>query len=265
MKSNLRLLWVPFGVTLAWVANLGIDGTAKPERVSMLAVGQGHATLIQSQGVTVLVDTGPPPFDEALSPRALSQELRQKGVTVIDLIVITHPDADHAGALNALARDYPVREIWANEAFRMHPDTGDWGKVAPVRWLTGQSQVKWGAWAVDLYAPPWEGSDNERSVAVRGELDEVSFLITGDLPAGSELRLPPAFLEPTSVVMAGHHGANSSLHENFLRRTQPEWVVFSAGRGNSYGHPAPGALERAEAIGARIWRTDRDGTFTDSP
>jgi len=265
VKSNPKWLILPLGVTLAWVTSLGYAGSKAPERVSMLAVGQGHATLVQSQGVTVLVDTGPPPFDEALSPRALTQELRRLGVAQIDLVVITHPDADHAGALGALDRDYPVREIWANEAFRSHPDTGDWERVAPVRWLTGQSQVKWGAWAVELYAPPWEGSDNERSIAARGELDEVSFLITGDLPSGSELRLPPAFLKPTSIVLAGHHGAETSLHPIFLKRTEPDWVVFSAGRGNSYGHPSPGARSRAEAAGARTWRTDRDGTFTNNP
>ena len=64
------------------------------------------------------------------------------------------------------------------------------------------------------------------------------------------------------LLIVGHHGAKSSSCEEFLRTAAPELAVISAGANNSYGHPAPETLERLEALGAQVHRTDQEGTVT---
>ena len=64
------------------------------------------------------------------------------------------------------------------------------------------------------------------------------------------------------LLMVGHHGSKNSSCDEFLRAAAPELAVISAGANNSYGHPAPETLERLEALGAQIHRTDLEGTVT---
>ena len=64
------------------------------------------------------------------------------------------------------------------------------------------------------------------------------------------------------ILIAGHHGSNSSTCEELLSALQPEIVCISAGRNNPFGHPAPALLERLDRYGCTVYRTDQQGTIT---
>ena len=88
-------------------------------------------------------------------------------------------------------------------------------------------------------------------------------LITGDMTRSTELRLlEQKQLSATELLVAGHHGAETSTGYALLNRLRPQTVLISVGADNAYGHPAPETLERIEAVGAAVYRTDVCGTIT---
>jgi competence protein ComEC len=109
--------------------------------------------------------------------------------------------------------------------------------------------------------PEKGGRTNDLSLVWRLAWDGASFLITGDIGPEVEKALVerhgPAL--QSAVLQAPHHGSRTSLSPEFMAAVRPRWVVFSVGRHNSFGLPAPEAQDRARAAGAEIWRTDLDG------
>jgi competence protein ComEC len=105
---------------------------------------------------------------------------------------------------------------------------------------------------------------NNTSLVLRLAIEEVSFLFTGDAEAAVErelLQTLPAESLHTTVLKVGHHGSYTSSTLNFLQAVQPSIAVYSAGRGNSYGHPHRGTIENLQQVGADIYGTDVNSTI----
>lgn len=103
---------------------------------------------------------------------------------------------------------------------------------------------------------------NDASVVARLRYGELTVLLTGDAGGAAEAAMLRDGEPLTATVLkAGHHGANTSSSEAFLRVVSPQVMIISAGRGNSYGHPHPAMLARAAAVGATVLRTDELGTL----
>lgn len=77
---------------------------------------------------------------------------------------------------------------------------------------------------------------------------------------GSAVRVGHTGDVSADVLKVGHHGSNTSTSEAFLERVDPTYAVISVGEGNSYGHPHAETLEKLEAQGCKVCRTDTDGT-----
>jgi len=92
---------------------------------------------------------------------------------------------------------------------------------------------------------------------------EVALLLTGDIGAEIEREIAPQLRQAqTRVLKVAHHGSKTSSSQLLLETWRPQIALISAGRGNSFGHPAPEVIQRLESIGARIYRTDLDGEIT---
>ncbi len=94
-------------------------------------------------------------------------------------------------------------------------------------------------------------------------IGEVSVVLPGDIGVEGERAIVP-HLEPARLVVlkAPHHGSATSSSAALIAAANPAAVIFSAGRGNRFGHPAPAVVERYRAAGAAIFRTDEDGAIT---
>ena len=236
-------------------------------RVSFLDVGQGDAILVRSpSGTDLLIDAG----RDRSAVRMLPRELGPLDRT-IDIVVATHPDADHIGGLpDVLSRyeaDYYLSPGIAHDtsqAERLEAAIDAEGAAQIIAKRGMRIHLGGGAYADVLYPDRdvSKGETNAGSIVMRVVYGDTAFMLTGDAPDTVErylLGLPGAELE-SEVLKAGHHGSRSSTDAAWLAAVAPRSVVVSAGEGNSYGHPHAEVIARVEAAGATLVSTIESGT-----
>jgi competence protein ComEC len=240
----------------AWPLLRPADGRL---RLTVLDVGQGDAIVIESpDGRVALVDAGPGgPYRPDAGARVIAPYLWNRGVLALDAVLLTHADADHAGGAPSLLRRVPAALRWDRERLARGPVF-----LGPVM-LTLVSPA---ARAVDEAppspAPPWPGARrrNDEAIVVRVEWRLASFLLASDIEAPAEHALVASGRPLAATVLkVAHHGARTSTTPGFVAAVRPTLAVVSVGARNAYGHPDPGTLARLRAVGARVYRTDRDG------
>ncbi len=223
--------------------------------VWQLDVGEGHATLIRAPGgVEVLVDAGPP-WAAGRVARALSA----LGVDELDLLVLTHPDRDHAGAAPKLLESLPVGAVLTS---RFYPEEDPALKMARARRVPHLTagygdRVRLGPLVLEVWHPPPAAppEENAQSLVVRTRWKGRAVLVLGDLPKRLEDGLPAL---PADVLVASHHGAENGTGTAVLKKARPHVVLIGVGK-NPFGHPSPKTLKRIREAGARAFRTDLSG------
>ncbi|MDP2873614.1 MAG: ComEC/Rec2 family competence protein [Bacillota bacterium] len=234
-------------------------------RVHFLNVGQGDAILIQSSpGGTALIDGGP----RAAGPGVVTY-LKAQGVGRIDLLIATHPHADHIGGLVNVLGAFPVARIIDSGMPHTSDTFSDFLSAIEKQVLAGgcvyetpESQVAQLAANVTVTVLGPErlaSSANDSSVVCRLDFGSTSFLFTGDAeePAERALILAPKPLD-ADVLKVGHHGSSTSTSAPFLAAVTPIHAVVSVGT-NTFGHPSSITLNRLTAAGATVHRTDVAG------
>ncbi|MEJ5169816.1 MAG: MBL fold metallo-hydrolase [Fimbriimonadales bacterium] len=243
----------------------------RPTRLAVLSVGQGDCVVFQHSGTTILVDAAPAKDDWDAGERLAVPELRTLGVDRVDLVLLTHPDSDHIGGLAGIARAYPIGAVGLPRRFAHRSEVAeamrraDCGRLIP---LGDGDRIEVGGFLLDVAMNETLTEDNAGSLMIRIRGGPCGAVLTGDAPVEAEALAERRFRGgAVQVLKAGHHGSKSSTGEGLLRALRPTWLVVSVGRNNPYGHPSSEVLRRAEAAGARVWRTDRHGTavFEASP
>jgi competence protein ComEC len=258
------------GVLLAWVAVLQLpDGKL---HVAFLDVGQGDAILITTPlGQQILVDGGP-------SPAALTAALgRQMPFwdRSLDLLVMTHADADHISGLAEAAARYEVGgwldngEGGENEIYSRCLALIEEDRVPRHVVRAGQELALGQGIVLEVLHPPagtgsGPGVDaNNRSLVLLLRWANASFLLAGDVDAAAERQLLEAGRPlGAGVLKVAHHGSDGSSTAEFLAAVQPSHAVISVGADNHFNHPAGAVLARLAAQdGITILRTDEQGTI----
>lgn len=248
----------------AWRADRG--GTLS---VSFLDVGQGDAIFVESpSGRQMLVDGGP----NASVLRRLSERMPWWDRS-LDVIVATHPDADHIGGLIDVLDRYDVALVVRSgvEGKTQAASVFDAADAAEgardVIARRGQTiDLGGGAYAQILFPdrPVEDAGTNEGCTVLRVVFGATSFMLPCDAPQGVENYL--AALDGASLrsdlLKAGHHGSKSSSGPLFLGFVHPDYGVFSRGCGNRYGHPAPETVARFAQSGIKTADTCTEGTVT---
>jgi competence protein ComEC len=258
------------GVTAVLVLGWGMTQPDGQLHIVFMNVGQGDATFIQTpSGRQILVDGG-------LYPSVLNDQLgRQMPFwdKEIDMLIATHPDADHVSGLVGVFDRYRVNQIITNgQSFGESPIydevlTAAQTQATDVRPVQAGEiiEIEDGVRLEVVHPGPVliEENRNENSVSMRLVYGEFTFLFTGDAEQKGEAEMLAGGRPLSALVFkAGHHGSNSSSSLPFLQAVQPQIIIVSAGVDNRFGHPAPEMLERAETIGAVVLRTDELGSIT---
>jgi competence protein ComEC len=273
MKLHSYLVLIAVALLLAatvGIVLLVIPTFAPPHlTVSILDIGQGDSIFIQSPtGRQVLVDGGP----SGIVLRRLG-EIMPWHDRSIDMIVATHPDSDHvSGLIDVLAR-YEVRNILQSS---VKGDTAVWHRLEDAMHAEGAPiiiakrgqifDLGGGAYFEVLFpdrALP-DVETNTASIVARVVYGSTSVLLTGDSPKPIEeflVELDRETLKST-LLKAGHHGSKNSSSPLYLGYVDPQYVVFSRGCNNRYGHPARETVAVLAKFADPTYDTCLQGTVT---
>lgn len=247
------------------VLAVGISARFGDMQVAVLDVGQGQSVALSQKNLYALVDCGGNGPDNAGDVAA--DYFQTRGVSRLDLLVLTHLHDDHANGVSRLLERMRVEKILLPEedsALLAEILELAQEKKISVETVTKDQYIQTGqAQSLTVYAPVEEaGETNERGLAILADGGSFQTLITGDMgAAGEENLLNIADFPQADVLVAGHHGSATSTTQALLDAVQPEYALISVGEGNLYGHPAQETLERLEAAGAEVYRTDWNGTI----
>ena len=234
--------------------------------VHFIDVGQGDAILVESGNVKILIDGGP-----RSAGQVVVDYLVRRGIRELDLVIGTHPHADHIGGLIEVFRQLTVNRIIDAGVPHTTVTFDDYLTEIEKQVEAGhcmyeipESQVLHnGALVLTVLGPERDlGSLNDNSVVCRVDFGETSFLFTGDAERAAERDLlgrGGVDLE-ADVLKVGHHGSRSSTTGEFLAAVSPTHAVIMAGAGNRYGHPHEEVVARLDAAGVKLYRTDIHGT-----
>ena len=241
-------------------------------QVDIFDVGQGDSILVTTPaGRRMLVDGGP---DLESATAALSEAA---GGRALDLVVLTHMDADHSRGLLEILDRYDIGAVMVGKPSPGASMEPQWqgrlrqNGISPVRVSDGY-QVRLDAGVtLDVLNPvagaaTWRtAASNNDGVVLRLAYESMSFLFAADIEKETEARLArrPDRLAST-VIKVAHHGSSTSSTGAFLGGVAPEVAVISAGTDNPFGHPSPEVVQRLEGLvgPSALFRTDRDGDVT---
>ena len=235
--------------------------------IHFLDIGQGDAELIQLPGgETILIDSG-----DRGSPAV--ELLKKYGVKELDLIIATHPHADHIGEIRDIMREFKVKEIWDsgfNNNTRTQRDMLEEIANRNVKLsLVKQGDTRsFGDVLLEVLSPPSDlpKEANNASIVVRLTFGSKRFLFTGDSEIESWERMIATDREKlrADLLKAAHHGSSNGTTQEILDAVRPEIVTISCAAENSYHHPHPKVMrlldERGDSI--KLFRTDLQGDIT---
>ena len=256
------LLLLPRGVPLrplGWPLLLLLIFPPRPEipegvaDIWQLDVGQGLAILVRTRHHTLLYDAGPRFGDNDLGERVVLPTLRKLGVDGIDLMLISHAHADHAGGARAVAQGLPVKHVLGGEPAELPNEWQAAGCESGRRWT-------WDGVNFELWQWAHARESNPKSCVLQIEASGERMLLTGDIDMAAERALLESPLAiPTDWLQSPHHGSRSSSSMALLDRLRPKAVLISRGQGNSFGHPHPTVLARYQKYGMAIYDSADQG------
>ena len=264
---GIAILFMPRGIPGRWLS-LWLMLPAllvEPQRpawgevkVTLLDVGQGLSVVARTQQHTLVFDTGPR-FSESFDTgkAVVVPFLRHSGIRQLDMLVVSHGDNDHIGGAASLLDEFPAKAVLSSV-----PELLAAGKAQRCR--RGQRWV-WEGVSFEILHPDDEylrGNDAScvlRIVSAGGQ----GLLLTGDIEAPAEQRLlaRDVLSLPARILVAPHHGSNTSSTPAFIAAVSPDVVLFPSGYRNRYGFPKAAVVERYSGMQAKMYETGLSGAL----
>ncbi|GGH17474.1 MBL fold metallo-hydrolase [Paenibacillus segetis] len=234
-------------------------------QVYYLDVAQGDSTLIRTpKGQYILIDGG-----NNNQGKNVVKYLKGLGVKKLDVMIATHPDADHIGGLDDALKAFDVQVIYAPKVSHTTDTFKDFLTAVKTEGRTIKTAKAGVSLTIDgvdasFLAPVNDYADdlNAWSAVLKITYKDTSFLFTGDAESKSENDMLADGVDlKADVLKVGHHGSKTSTSKAFIDAVKPNYAIISVGK-NSYGHPDSGILGRLNNVNAVTYRTDKQGTIT---
>jgi competence protein ComEC len=227
-------------------------------QATVLNVGQGLSVVVRTQSHTLIYDTGPPMGQSDAGEFVIAPYMRTIGRPHVDVLLVSHTDADHAGGVQSVLNNLSVEEIVGNP-----------GPIARVAtpclekrpWVWDGVEFK----TVAVRREQGEKlTDNNTSCMLLVDAAGQRLLLPGDIEDAGEAKIVQT-VGPrlrADVVVAPHHGSSTSSTWAFVDAVQPRFVIYAAGLNNRYGFPHQSVAERYAGVGARAFSTGVGGAIS---
>ena len=265
MKLRNKLVFLIILNLVAFLAQLNLTSCQNPSIVTVyfFDVGQGDSIFIDTNNKDVLIDGGP----RSASLTVLNY-LSELNISHVDIVVATHPDADHIGGLiTVLNSSIQVDMVLYNNQTSTTKTYQEFISLAGDKMVVAErGQVYVLDYNVNFTVlnptQPLEFSDtNDNSIVLRLQVENVSFLFTGDATFETEESMMNAGLNLKSQVLkVAHHGSKHSTSTEFIQAVKPIYAVISVGE-NPYGHPSPETIQRLLNEDVIVYNTQVSGTI----
>jgi len=233
-------------------------------RVHFIDVGQADSAFIElGNGQTMLIDAG-----RSGNASTIVNYIKALQYETIDYVVASHPHDDHIGGMATVLDSFNIGKMYMPKqahtitAFTNMLDVIEDKNIELYTAKAGTSILSSGSIDIDVLAPFADSDSNLNNVSavVRITYGKTVMLFTGDAEHVIENQLLNSGID-ADVLKVGHHGAGSASSSSFIKAVSPEVAVISVGEGNSYGHPHADTLAILNEVGAKIYRTDEQGTI----
>lgn len=258
-------------LTLVMLIGFKIQHLNLPEtELIVLDVGQGLSVVAINGDKAVVYDTGPEYVHGSAAGRSLIPFLQSRGVKNIEMLVLSHGDADHAGGLGEVNVEFNMETVISGEPERLQSkiDATECINNKKVETSWYKAHFYYLAEPLALVEPKKTKltqslSSNNHSCVLRLQFDRFSVLLMGDLEKKAEKELVMRVGNGLSanVLVAGHHGSKNATGYRLLYAADPDVVIFSAGYKSRFNHPHKSTIARVVNYGAEMFNTALDGAI----
>lgn len=269
-KKNLQLFF-GFLVIIAFFVWINAFSSATPADTNLhiyfLNVGQGDSEYIKMpNGQDVLIDGGP---DSSVLGEL--GKVMTLGDRKIDLVVLTHPHADHLTGLIDVINRFEIGEVWETGVEYPSSTYDTWKNLVKEKgisdkFVSANTEKQFGDVKIFVLYPlsPIKNQtiDNLNNASIISELDynKFSALFLGDAEISAQAQILKS-VKPMQVVKIAHHGSQNGLNEDLMKIVRPAIAVIEVGAKNTYGHPAASTISFLKSLATQIYRTDQNGTI----
>ncbi len=246
---------------------LALTAFGTPLTVDMLDVGQGDSVLLTTpNGRHILVDAG-------TRSSGVAATLHRLGVEELDLVIATHPHADHIGGMKDVVREFPIgayMDSGMEHTTRTYQELMDVIEERDIEYRVARAGQHFDLsddtdihvlWPPNNLLRNTRSDLNSNSVILRVEHGDDCLLLTGDAEEPTESGLLRQDLEPCDILKVAHHGSRHSSTRRFIEAVSPSIAIISLGANNRYHHPGDSTIRalQGEGVDATIYRTDLTG------
>lgn len=265
-KRFLNLLLLCFIICLLGASGTSYAGQYYKAEVHYIDVGQGDSVLIESGNHYMLIDAG-----KSCKANIIINYLKKIGVKKLDYTIWTHPDADHIGGAANIIKTFNIGKVIMSG--KTHTTITYKNLIMAIKnkglkitLAKPGDEYQIGNAKFTITAPNGSYSDNNNSsVGLRLVNGRTSFLFIGDAEKEAlNNTIHNRLTLRSTVLMAGHHGSDTSNTEEFINAVSPSYAVISVGADNTYGHPAQSTLNLFARKHIKVYRTDKRGTIVAS-
>ncbi len=245
----------------------------KEDRLYMIDVGQGDSFLLTSNGKSMLIDTGgkmeykQEAWEKGVEKTSLGTYtisfLYQRGIKKIDVLLLTHGDADHAMEALTLLDNIKVGSVFLNEnkenSLEQQIKKKAKEKKIPVRKLYHNDTFTLSNYHFQVLSKDLN-DENDSSLILYATIFQYKMLFMGDASKKSEEELLKEYeLLPVTILKVGHHGSKTSSSKAFLDMVRPRYALISSGKDNKFGHPHKEVVDALKKEGSILYNTSSSG------
>ena len=239
-------------------------------KIEVLDIGQGDASLIYTKDEVIMIDTGD--VDER---DRLEKLLKERNISTIDKLIITHPHADHIGGAYVVFKNVNVKEVYDNgdattsKTYQTYLKNIKQKNIAYHQLKAGDTVDFGDGVSFKVFSPTEKmikNDDDLNNNSIVGQLryKDFTMLFTGDSERDAEQNMVKSYGNElqSDVLKSPHHGSRTSSSDDYLKTVKAKDVIISLAADNEYGHPHKQTLDRYKKYNMNVYRTDQDGTIT---